>query len=223
MTAVELLAGRGHVLLDFDGPVCAVFGGLVSDRSTADRLKLSLGTAIPIEIVEAHDPFDVLRYAASRGPATARVIEDQMRLLEVEAVASSPATPGAEETVRDLHNAGFTITIVSNNSVAAVRTFLALHDLTLYVRGVSARTQADPMLLKPSPFLVEQAIRSLGTSPEHCVMIGDSTSDIEAAHAAGVPVIAYANKPGKVDKFRAEGADDVIESIGQLRQAAISG
>lgn len=220
MTAAELLAGRDHVLLDFDGPVCAVFGGLVSDREAADRLKPLLGTRMPTEVVDAKDPFDVLRYAASCGPSTASLVEAQMRRLEVEAVSSAPETSGLKETLHGLCSVGFTITVVSNNAAAAVRAFLAFHDLTPYVRGVSARMRADPGLLKPSPFLVEQAIRSLGTSPERCVMVGDSASDIEAAHSAGVPMIAYANKPGKADQLRTGGADEVIESMDGLRWAA---
>jgi phosphoglycolate phosphatase len=148
------------------------------------------------------------------------VIDIQLRRLETEAVASAPETPGAGEALRSLHGAGFTITIVSNNSTAAVRTFLVLHELAPYVRGISARTRPDPALLKPSPFLVQQAIRSLGTSPEHCVMVGDSTADIDAAHGAGVPVIAYANKPGKADTFRDRAAEHVIDSIDDLRLAA---
>jgi phosphoglycolate phosphatase-like HAD superfamily hydrolase len=95
-----------------------------------------------------------------------------------------------------------------------------LHDLTSFVRGISARTRADPALLKPSPFLVEQAVRSLGTAPDHCVMVGDSTADIETAHAAGVPAIAYADTPEKAETLRAHGADGVIETLDQLRPAA---
>jgi HAD superfamily hydrolase (TIGR01662 family) len=201
VTVADLLAKRDHVLLDFDGPICAVFGGALSDRDVADRLKPLLGGTIPVGVANARDPFDVLRYAASCGPATAKVVETQLRRLELEAVASAPLTPGAVEAIRSLHLPGFTITVVSNNSTDAIRSFLVIHEHASHVRGISGRTRVDPSFLKPNPFLLEQAIQSLGTSPKSCVMVGDSVADIDAARAAGVSVIAYANKPDKAGQL----------------------
>jgi HAD superfamily hydrolase (TIGR01662 family) len=177
-----------------------------------------IGNDIPTEVAASPDPFDVLRYGALCGPVTARVVETQLRRLELEAVATAPPTVGIAAALSSLREVGFTVTIVSNNSVDAIRSFLLLHDLASYVRGISARSNADPSLLKPSPYLIEQAIQSLGTSPEFCVMVGDSLSDIDAARAAGTAVIAYANKPAKARQFHARGADCVIETIDQLRQ-----
>ncbi|WP_233564897.1 HAD family hydrolase [Micromonospora musae] len=58
------------------------------------------------------------------------------------------------------------------------------------------------------------AIRELDAEPAECVLVGDSVSDIEAAHAAGVAAIGYANKPGKRERFAA--ADVVIDSMAEL-------
>lgn len=146
-TVVELLAERDHVLLDFDGPVCGIFGGPVNDHDVADRLKQLLGDVLPADIANTHDPFDVLGYSASCGPATAKVVDTQLSRLEGEAVVSAPEAPGAADALRSLHGAGFTITIVSNNAVTAVRTFLVLHNLTSCVRRISARDYTDPALL----------------------------------------------------------------------------
>jgi hypothetical protein len=65
MRTAELLAQRDHVLLDFDGPVCELFGGALSDRNVVDRLKPLLGTVPPSDVVAADDPFDILRSARS--------------------------------------------------------------------------------------------------------------------------------------------------------------
>ncbi|MGW5642093.1 HAD family hydrolase [Saccharopolyspora sp. NPDC003762] len=61
------------------------------------------------------------------------------------------------------------------------------------VADVSARTNADVSELKPQPHLLLRAASFLGVSPERCVMIGDSATDIEAAQRAGTKCIAYAN------------------------------
>jgi HAD superfamily hydrolase (TIGR01549 family) len=197
MNVAELLATRDHILLDFDGPVCAMFGGAVTNHDVADRLKPLLGHVLTGEIAATHDPFDLLHYAASCDPATARADDAQFRRIESEAVATAPTTAGVAEALPALHQAGFTFTIVSNNSADAIRSFLVLHDLAEYVLGIIGRPAAELSFLRPSPFLIEQAIRSLGTSAEFCVMVGDSLADVEAAHTAGIAVIAYANKEGK--------------------------
>jgi phosphoglycolate phosphatase-like HAD superfamily hydrolase len=46
--------------------------------------------------------------------------------------------------------------------------------------------------------------------------VGDSVTDIEAAHAAGTMAVGYTNKPGKAMGLRDAGADAVISSIMSL-------
>jgi hypothetical protein len=72
---------------------------------------------------------------------------------------------------------------------------------------ISARTDADPSLMKPNPHLVWQALDKLGADPKRTILVGDSLTDIEAAKAAGVLAVGYANKPGKADRFAAAGED----------------
>jgi phosphoglycolate phosphatase-like HAD superfamily hydrolase len=49
------------------------------------------------------------------------------------------------------------------------------------------------------------------------VLVGDSLTVIEAAHAAGVAAIGYANKTWKVDAFAS--ADIVVTSMSEITQA----
>jgi hypothetical protein len=65
------------------------------------------------------------------------------------------------------------------------------------VHHVQGREDTDPRLMKPDPFLLHEAIDALDGVPEAAVLIGDSTTDIEAARAAGIRVIGYLNKPIK--------------------------
>jgi phosphoglycolate phosphatase len=78
-----------------------------------------------------------------------------------------------------------------------VRSYLAQHGLDDRIELVAARTSHDPTLLKPSPHLIEQAVTGLGTPHAECVLIGDSTTDMQAARLAGVASIGYANGPGR--------------------------
>jgi phosphoglycolate phosphatase len=71
-------------------------------------------------------------------------------------------------------------------------------------------------LLKPSPHLVSRALDALGANADEAVLVGDSTSDIDAARHAGVRTIGYANKPGKVDHLTNSGAQLVIDDLDAL-------
>lgn len=207
-----ILARAPNVLLDFDGPVCSVFGNL-SDRTVADRLKALLGSDLPTAITDTDDPFEVLHFCATADPPAVEAVEKQLRRLEAEAVKSAPATPGAVDTMESLVETGCTLTVVSNNSEDAIRIFLTLHNLKHLVCGISARARPDPGLLKPNPDLLERAIESLGVKPYQCVMVGDSVSDIAAARSAGTSVIAYANKPGKRARFELHHPDAIIDDM----------
>ncbi|RSN35977.1 HAD family hydrolase [Amycolatopsis sp. WAC 01416] len=214
----ELLQEKDHVFLDFDGPVCDVFARLPSSE-VADRLKRLVGPDLPADVNASADPFDVLRYAASCGPNTAHVVERQLSRLEGEAVALISPAPGVAEVLREWVAQGFTVTIVSNNSVDAIRSFLSLHELAEQVRGISARTTSDPARLKPQPMLLDAAVRALGTSPRQCVMVGDSAADILAARAAGVASIALATTQAKRRALAALSPDALVTDLADLRLA----
>lgn len=218
MKPAETVARANHVLLDFDGPVCAVFGA-VTDRAVADELRsrgAAWGLTFPSDVMETSDPFDVLKYAASMDGKVAAQLEKLFRECEVAAIETAPATRGTPELLRRTVADGKAVTIVSNNSTAAVHCYLQRVGLEDLVYGVSARDDAEIQHLKPSPYLLQRAIAIGGGFPDAYVMIGDSTSDIEAARAAGTAVIAFANKPGKYERFAALAPDGIVTSMADL-------
>jgi phosphoglycolate phosphatase-like HAD superfamily hydrolase len=48
------------------------------------------------------------------------------------------------------------------------------------------------------------------------VLVGDSLTDIEAASAATVQSIAYANKPGKAEDFKRKDPDIIVTTLSSL-------
>lgn len=216
MTLHQLLIQARHILLDFDGPTCAVFAGAVSASAAAQRLAVTLrdhGVDLTPDAEQTADPFRHLYTAARHGREHAAFAEAALRDLEVEAVATAPISPGALDTLTALAASGRTATIVSNNSVAAVTAFADRYALHRYLNGIVARTDPDPALLKPNPHLVRRAMTVLGAEPSQCLLIGDSVTDITAAHAAGIRVIAFANKPGKHHAFAPHHPDAVIADM----------
>ncbi|MGW1682868.1 HAD family hydrolase [Saccharopolyspora sp. NPDC002376] len=214
MRPPQVISRSSAVLLDFDGPVCAVFGG-VPDHEVAAELRALFDGALPDAVNRSRDPFDVLKYAAGADVFPVE-IERRLTELEVQAVESAPATLGAAEVLEAFAQQGIPVVIVSNNSTAAVGAYLQARGLSAKVAGISARETADVEKLKPEPHLLLQAARSLGVSPTDCVMVGDSGTDIEAAQRVGALSIGYANKPGKRERLMRHKPSAIIERMVEL-------
>lgn len=212
----RIFEGVQALLLDFDGPVCSVFTGLPA-AAVADQLRQILAEGInsvlPPEVQKSEDPFDIFAYAASLGEVEAHYVEAAMRAHEVEAVPTAEPTPGAHHLMRTWHDSGRKLAIVSNNSIAAVDTYIHLHGLVSAIDLVSARTEPDPALLKPNPHLLNQATDTLNVSASKCVFVGDSLTDFRAAHALEMPVVGYANKVGKAELFAEENLHAIVTDM----------
>jgi phosphoglycolate phosphatase len=219
---IDLLARKPCLLLDFDGPICAVFAGYTTEAA-ASELRAVIADrrgSVPhmIDEVGAH-PLGILRRVAGLGdPELTRAVADTCRDAEVRAVATAAPTPGAGDVLRAAHDGGRQVAIVSNNSGEAVRTYLDAHDLNGYVDHIAARYDGmDPHRLKPNPHLVDAAISALRARSADAILVGDSDSDIEAGRAAAIVTIGYANKPGK--RERLANADTVIDTMTELADA----
>ncbi len=80
--------------------------------------------------------------------------------------------------------------------------------------------QPERYRLKPAPDAIKLILEQLNVSPQHAIIIGDSTHDIEAGHAAGIHTCAvtYGYRPAKL--LRQAGADWVIDDLREVLQLA---
>lgn len=125
------------------------------------------------------------------------------------------AMPGAQEAVDLVRAAGLPIAVVSNQSgigrgiVTAEQVEAVNERVDALLGGFDAwricphAPDAGCDCRKPGPGLVLQAAAALGVPPERTVVIGDSPSDVGAAHAAGavgvlVPTVRTPPSPGLV-------------------------
>jgi HAD superfamily hydrolase (TIGR01509 family) len=217
--ALAAVMSRSRCLLfDFDGPICSIFAGLPASSIAVDLRELVThrGIDIPTEVTASGDPFDVLRFAATISADLMQAVADELRTMELRAVEVADATPHAHEVIEAARQAGRTIAAVSNNSREAVTRYLATAGLAPLFATIVGRIDPDPGLLKPNPHLISHAVKALGADTADCILIGDSLSDIDGAHNAGVLSIGYANKPGKLERFTTAQADAVITSMEEL-------
>ncbi|GLY20800.1 HAD family phosphatase [Micromonospora sp. NBRC 101691] len=220
----RLLNEVGAVLLDFDGPVCSIFAGYPAPRVAAELVEVLYrrGIEVPPDLASEPDPLEVLRRIGATGDQNAtRAVEDALCAAERQAVETAEPTPYGREVIVAARQAGFPVAVVSNNSAGAVSAYLAAHRLAGHVSPVVGRAYAAPERMKPNPEPIWQATHAVGEPPARCVLIGDSRTDIDGARAARVRVIGYANRPTKVEKFQAAGADWVVTTMREIADALV--
>ena len=101
---------------------------------------------------------------------------DALRDSEVVAETATP-TPGSTNCSARPHETGRRISIVSNNALEAVRSYLELHGIVELVDLVVGRDNGmDPHLIKPDPHLVRLALNDPATDARAAVFIGDQTA-----------------------------------------------
>lgn len=219
MTA-ELYAAlrREYLLLDFDGPICAVFSSL-SSRNAAEELASKISMPLPTTIANTHDPFEILRYSARHGNDWAQFANHAFTAIEIRAVHCATPNFAGHAVIRQASRAGKKIAVVSNNSTECIDQYMRLYGLHRHICGIYARTSSDIDKLKPNPHLLQQAITGMDTSPKECVFLGDSLADIQAGHAIFVPVVAFANHPKKIPRFLPHHPTAIVTSMNEVKHA----
>jgi len=102
--------------------------------------------------------------------------------------AHSRIYPGVANTLRAFRASGHALYCVTNKESKFALALLELAGLRDCFASVLC---ADlPEIRKPSPNLLHAACAHAGIEPEKMLCVGDSSTDIEAARAAGCPVVA---------------------------------
>ncbi|MEK2475683.1 HAD-IA family hydrolase [Streptomyces noursei] len=217
----SVLAPVRHVLLDFDGPVCSVFAGFPA-ADVAQRLieLLSDPDGPPLGPKES-DPLALLRWLADEREDLVSAADEALARLEVEAVGQAQPTPGGVAFLEACAASGRSVWMVSNNATVAIDHYLSTHGLGELVAGQFGRVSGQPKSMKPSPRLLSAAMGAAEAKPSDCIFVGDAVRDVEAAHAAGMEAIGYANKPGKDAALAEAGAVAIVTSMDDLARAVM--
>jgi HAD superfamily hydrolase (TIGR01509 family) len=121
---------------------------------------------------------------------------------------------GARALIEELKGDGARAILASSAKEDEVDHYLDLLDARDLVDGWT--TSADVERTKPHPDLVHAALDKAGGEGP-AVMVGDSTWDVKAAQAAGIPTLAVLTGGFSEAELRDAGAAAVVESIGALR------
>lgn len=124
--------------------------------------------------------------------------------------------PGVLEILESLRAAEVALGVCTNKTDRSTRQLLAHFGLADHFGAVLCGDTVKAK--KPDPLHLEEAMALLGSTAERTVMVGDSATDVKAARAAGVRVVAveFGYSPVPATEL---GADAVIGHMAELPEA----
>lgn len=119
--------------------------------------------------------------------------------------------PDVETSLARLRGAGVGLAVVTNKATRFVRPHLACAGIEAYFDVVIGGEDAPAKKPDPAPLLL--AAQRLGVPPGRLLMVGDSGNDVDAARAAGCPVLVVPYGYSEGVPVQALGGDGIVDSL----------
>jgi len=95
--------------------------------------------------------------------------------------------PGVQAGLQALKDAGLALACLTNKPLSFARPLLESKGLAAYFGHVFGGDSFERK--KPDPLPLFKTCEAMGMAPNQTLMLGDSSNDAQAAHAAGCPVV----------------------------------
>jgi phosphoglycolate phosphatase len=191
-----------HSRIDFIGirrDLLALFREAGHPDAADDQLtRLSIGQMI--DAGAAHDP---------------AIYDEGWRIVleyETAGMVASTVEPDATATLAALRDAGYRLSVMTNNARPATLAALDLFAMRSVFDLVLTR---DEVAMKPDPAGILHAMENLGVGVDRTVMVGDSWMDGTAAMRASVPFIGFRPRAGLLEE-RGVPAWAIVEQLAEL-------
>ena len=205
------------IIFDFDGTLADTRGLIVKTmQQTLEALGLESRTddqcasMIGLPLKQAFT--DLIPMSDEMGE---QCVETYRRIFnENNAVYVIPTFPHVMETLHQLHEQGYILTIASSRSNRSLREFvndMDLNDVISYVLGAEDVTRA-----KPHPDPVLQTLETFGCKPKDALVVGDTWYDIEMGNRAGVKTCGVTYGNGTREELIQAGTDYLVDDFGEL-------
>ena len=205
------------IILDFDGTLADTRDLIVKTmQQTLEALGLEFRTddqcaaMIGLPLKQAFT--DLLPMTDEMGE---QCVETYRRIFnENNALYVIPTFPHVMETLHQLHEQGYTLTIASSRSNRSLMEFvndMHLNEVIPYVLGAE-----DVARAKPHPDPVLQTLKVFGCKSENALVVGDTWYDIEMGRRAGVRTCGVTYGNGTREELADAGADFLIDDFGEL-------
>jgi phosphoglycolate phosphatase len=198
---------RHIVVFDLDGTLVDSVADIASatNETLAEFGAKPLSLAVVMRLIGDGSPKLMERALAATGLSLdlPTVMPRFMEHYNAHATRLVKAYPGVIETLEQLGAAGYRLGVCTNKPAAATQLVLAACGLARFFSvtiGGDSLPQRKP---QPEPLLA--AIAGLGGTADQAVMVGDSTTDLACADAAGVPALILPSGYGQEEVARTPG------------------
>ena len=178
-----------------------------------DEVRRMIGRGSPVLIERAAASQGRIIDAATQAEMNERFFHYYARLEESNEDSAQPYA-GAAESLRILHEAGLRIAVVTNKQHRFAAGLLRRLDLARWVDVVVGGDTCARR--KPDPQPLFFACESLQVPPSESLMVGDSANDVQAARAAGIPVVCVSYGYNEGRDPRTLECDLLLDSLTEL-------
>jgi len=139
------------------------------------------------------------------------LIESAMNQVELEALPTNVLRPNASDAVERLHAAGYRLGIATRSHREYTLRSLDALGLKAYFKAIVARD--DTPTPKPHPGHLLKTIELLGSRKSRTIYVGDTTTDLETAVAAGVHFIGYWRDDAWAQRLKDGGCKTIVKDL----------
>jgi phosphoglycolate phosphatase len=172
-----------------------------------------IGRGSPILIERATAAQGRVIDASTQGAMVERFFHHYGELEELNEDRAQPYA-GAADCLRLLHETGLRTAVVTNKQHRFADGLLKRLGLSAWVDVVIGGDTCERRKPDPQPLLF--ASQSLQVPPSESLMVGDSVNDVQAARAAGIPVICVSYGYNEGRDPRTLDCDALLDSLAEL-------
>lgn len=129
-------------------------------------------------------------------------------------ILQQPVLPGVVDYLDDACRLGLRLAVASSSPHSWVDTHLSRLGLADRFDVIICRDDVPPGRTKPHPDLFLKALEVLGLQADEAVVFEDSPNGVNAARAAGIPVVSIPNPITRL--LKTEGATLTLNSLAQI-------
>ncbi len=141
-------------------------------------------------------------------------ITEALNAVELLALDSVELIPGALEVLQSIRERGLRIGVATRAGSPYAEKCLEITGLADYVDAHLARDEVEHP--KPDPRHLLQVVEAIGVSPQKVIYVGDTTTDLSTAVAAGIVFIGYAGSEEWVKRMKEAGCDAFVSDLREV-------
>lgn len=145
-------------------------------------------------------------------------IEYSFKAVEMKSLKEIDVINGVSELLAWIVGSGYGVGILTRASREYAERALAVTDIDHLIDHMICRDDYPWYEAKPDPIAMRRLTSLLGTSPEHCLMVGDHHLDLQCALASGARFIGVLSGSYNEGEWSEAGCMDIVNDVHELRR-----